>query len=264
VTDDRGETLALNPPVQRIVALAPFITELVFAAGAGGKLVGVSEYSDYPQQAESIVRIGDAAHADLERIAALQPDLVLAWKSGNHAGDITKLEYFGIKVFVMEPIKLSDIPRLLRGIGELARTSDTAEAAARHFESKLEMLRDQYSMRRPVTVFYEIWNEPLMTINGAHMISSVLRLCGGVNPFAASRALTPIISAESLVAADPEVIMTGIARDADWQRFAMLKAVRDHRVFFVPPDLLERQSTRILQGANEICRQLDKVRQADN
>lgn len=262
--DDRGATLALDAPAQRIVALAPFITELVYASGAGHKLVGVSEYSDYPQPAKNILRIGDASHVDLERIAALQPDLVLAWKSGNHAGDIVKLENFGIKVYVMEPAKLSDIPRLLRSIGKLAETSDTAEAAAGNFEFKLGTLRNQYGKRRPVTVFYEIWNEPLMTVNGAHMVSSVLRLCGGINVFAASRPLTPVISTESLVAANPEVILSSVSHDGAWQRFAMLDAVRDHRVFFVQPELLERQSPRILDGASEVCRRLDKVRQAGN
>jgi len=262
VKDDRGKILTLRAPAQRIVAMAPYITELVYAAGAGGKLVAVSEYSDYPQQAKNIMRIGDASHADLERIAALQPDLILAWKSGNHAGDIAKLENFGINVFVMEPAKLSDVPRLLRGIGQLASTSAAAETAAKHFESRLEKLTEQYRKARPVTVFYEIWNEPLMTVNGTHMISSVLRLCGGINPFATSRALTPVISAESLVAANPDVILTGIARDDAWQRFEMLDAVRNHRIFFVHPDLLERQSPRILEGASEVCRHLDEVRRA--
>ena len=264
VSDDRGKTLALETPARRIVALAPYITELAYAAGAGDKLVGVSDYSDYPQEAKNIIRVGDAMHADIERIAMLKPDLVLAWKSGNHAGDIGKLEKFGIKVFVMEPAKLPDIPRLLRSIGKLAETSAVAEAAAGDFERKLEALRKHYGRKRPVNVFFEIWNEPLMTVNGAHMISDVLRLCGGANTFATARMLTPVISAEGLVAADPEVIISSVLQDGEWRRFEMLDAVRNHRVFFVQPDLLERQSPRILEGASEVCKQLDKVRQADN
>ncbi|MGH8711519.1 MAG: cobalamin-binding protein, partial [Burkholderiales bacterium] len=264
VNDDRGKTLALEAPARRIVALAPNITELAYAAGAGGKLVGVSGYSDYPQEAKNIVRVGDAMHADIERIAMLKPDLVLAWKSGNHAGDIGKLEKFGIKVFVMEPAKLPDIPRLLRSIGKLADTSAAAETAAEDFERKLETLRKRYSTKRPISVFYEIWNEPLMTVNGTHMISDVLRLCGGTNAFATARMLTPVISAESLVAADPEVIISGSSKLENWQRYKMLGAVRNHQVFFVQPDLLERQSPRILEGASEVCKQLDNVRQGDN
>jgi len=262
VTDDRGENLVLMTPARRIVTLAPFITELVYAAGAGPELAGVSAYSDYPQQAASIMRVGDATHIDLERIAALRPDLVLAWESGNHVRDVAKLEALGISIFVMEPTKLSDIPRLLRRVGMLAGTSDIAEVAARKFESKLAVLTKQYSTKRPVRVFYEVWNAPLMTVNGAHVISSVLRLCGGVNVFAASRVLTPVISPESLVAADPDAIISSVARDSVWQRFAMLDAVRNHRVFFVPPELLERQSPRILEGASEVCSKLDQVRRA--
>ena len=226
--------------------------------------MGVSEYSDYPQEANNIVRIGDAMHVDLERIDMLKPDLVLAWKSGNHAGDIGMLEKFGIKVFVMEPAKLPDIPRLLRSIGKLAETSAAAEAMAGDFERKLESLRERYGRKRPINVFFEIWNEPLMTVNGAHMISDVLRICGGANTFATERMLTPVISAESLVAADPEVIISSVSQDGEWRHFEMLDAVRNHRVFFVQPDLLERQSPRILEGASEVCNWLDKVRQADN
>lgn len=264
VIDDRGKTLTLDAPAQRIVALAPYITELAYAAGAGSKLVGVCAYSDYPQQAKNIIRVGDATHVDIERIAMLKPDLILAWKTGNHAGDIGKLEEFGFKVFVMEPARLRDIQRLLRSIGKLAETSAAAEAAAGDFERKLETLRERYSRKRPVTVFYEIWNEPLMTVNGAHMISDVLRLCGGVNAFARARMLTPVISPEGLVAADPEVIISGYSKLENWRRFKMLSAVRNHRVFFVQPELLERQSPRILEGAGEVCERLDKVRQADN
>jgi len=264
MSDDRGKTLTLEAPARRIVALAPSITELAYAAGAGAKLVGVSEYSDYPQQAKSIIRVGDATHADIERIAMLKPDLVLAWKSGNHAADIGKLEKFGIKVFVMEPARLTDIARLLRSIGKLAGTSAAAETAAGDFERKMETLMVRYSRKRPVKIFYEIWHEPLMTVNGAHMIGDVLRLCGSVNAFAAARVLAPVISSEGLVAADPEVIISGYSKLENWQRFNMLSAVRKHRVFFVQPELLERQSPRILEGASEVCKRLDQVRQADN
>ena len=264
ISDDRGKTLTLEGPARRIVALAPYITELIFAAGAGGKLVGVSEYSDYPYEAKNMVRVGDAMRADIERIVMLKPDLVLAWKSGNHAGDISKLEKFGTKVFVMEPTKLTDIPRLLRSIGKLAETSAAAGVAAEDFERRVEALRQRYSRKRPVSVFYEIWNEPLMTVNGTHMISNVLLLCGGANAFAAARVLTPVISAESLVAADPEVIISSVSQDGEWRRFEMLGAVRNHRVFFVQPELLERQSPRILEGASEVCKRLDNVRQADD
>lgn len=264
VSDDRGKTLAFEASAGRIVSLAPYITELVYAAGAGSKLVGVSEYSDYPQETRNIIRVGDATHADIERIAMLNPDLVLAWKSGNHAGDIGKLEKFGIKVFVMEPVKLSDIPRLLRSIGTMTGTSASAAVAAGDFERKLEILTERYSRKRPVNVFFEIWDEPLMTVNGAHIISDVLRLCGSVNVFATAHMLVPVISAESVVAADPEVIISSVSRDGEWRRFGMLDAVRNHRVFFVQPELLERQSPRILEGASEVCERLDKIRQADN
>ncbi|MGH8750635.1 MAG: cobalamin-binding protein [Burkholderiales bacterium] len=261
LADDRGQTVELNLPAQRIIALAPFITELVYAAGAGSRLVGVSAYSDYPDAAKNILHIGDAAQVDIERILELKPDLIVGWRSGSHARELTRLEKLGFKVFVMEPLRLSDIPRLLRALGQLAATEQAAQSAAGDFEHKLELLRKRYSHRRPVSVFYEIWHQPLMTVNGAHMISDALQLCGGVNVFAGVRPLTPIVSIESLLAADPQVIISGVAQEQEWRQFGMLSAVRRQRIFFVPPEWLGRQSPRILDGAREICQRLDKVRQ---
>ncbi|HVS27648.1 MAG TPA: cobalamin-binding protein [Burkholderiales bacterium] len=250
----------LDQPVQRIIALAPFITELVYAAGAGSKLVGASEYSDYPEAANSIPRVGNAAHIDIERILLLKPDLILGWRSGSHAGELARLEKLGFKVFVMEPVKLADIPRLLRTLGKFAGTRAAAEIAAKDFEDQLESLRERFSGKRPVTVFYEIWHQPLMTINGEHIISDVLKLCGGVNVYANVRPLTPIISIEGLLAEDPEAIISGVSQGELWQPFKMLSAVRRERIFFIPPEWLERQSPRILEGAREICERLDTVR----
>lgn len=264
ITDDRGKTVSLEQPAQRFIALAPSITELVYAAGAGFKLVGASEYSDYPEAAKNIPRVGNAAHADIERILSLRPDLILAWRSGNHAGEIEKLEQLGLKVFVMEPLRLSDIPRLLRVLGQYAGTPGVADTAARNFEDGLEFLRKAYGGKRPVTVFYEIWHEPLMTVNGEHMISDVLRLCGGVNVFAGVRALTPIVSLESLLAADPQAIISGVSQDMQWRQFGMLGAVRHHRIYFVPAEWMERQSPRMLDGAREICKRLESIRGSKN
>jgi iron complex transport system substrate-binding protein len=262
--DDRGYVIALPAPASRIVSLAPHVTELLFEAGAGGKLIGVSRFSDHPEAAQGIASVGDAAAADLERIVALRPNLVVAWKSGNHLGDIAKLERLGYPVFVTEPSQLSDIPRLLRALGTLAGTS--AEQPASAFESELEDLAARYQGRPKVSVFYEIWNEPLMTVNRGHMIDHVLRLCGGVNIFAGARTLVPVVSVESVLANNPDVIIDGYSWDATetalaaWQRFPGLNAVRNRQLYRVPPELLHRQAPRILRGAGLICEYLEKAR----
>src|SRR5262245_23707206 len=183
VKDDRGKVVTLNRPVQRVVALAPHLTELAYAAGAGDKLVGVARYSDYPAAAAAISQVGDAVRVDAEAILALKPDLVLAWRSGNPPAEIRRLELIGLPVLVTEPARLSDIPRLLRAIGTLAGTGGHAQLAAAEFEGEIQTLRERHAKARRIRVFYVIWHKPLLTVNDAHLISEILSLCGGENIF---------------------------------------------------------------------------------
>jgi iron complex transport system substrate-binding protein len=266
--DDRGRPVALARPAARIVALAPHVAELVFAAGAGGKLVGVSAYSDYPAAAARIPLIGDFGRVDLERVLRLKPDLVIGWKSGNRAGDMEKLEQLGLPVFATEPRRLADIPRLLREIGMLAGTQGSAEQAAAAFENELAKLEARYRGARPVSVFYEIWHEPLMTLNDEHIIGDAIRLCGGRNIFGALSALTPTVSMENVLAADPEAIVASGSLYNDkrlleaWKRFPQLRAVARGQLFQIHPDLIQRPTPRILQGVGVMCEQLETVRKA--
>lgn len=264
--DDRGVEVTVAAPARRIVALAPSITELVFAAGAGASLIGVPRFSDYPAAARSIPHIGDASRIDLERVLSLKPDLVVAWKTGNHAADFERLEQLGLPVFVAEPGTLVAIPRLVRAIASLAGTADAAEAAAGEFERGIAALAAQYRARRPVRVFYEIWHEPLMTVSGRHLISDVIALCGGNNVFAAVPALTPLVSLESVIAARPDVVLGGSSATtpedfaAPWIRDERYAGLRNVRAMYVDPDYIQRQTPRVLHGARIVCEHLDAVR----
>jgi len=266
--DDRGQTLALETPARRLVTLAPSLAELVFAAGAGGRLVGASSFSDYPAAVRQLPSVGDSSRLDLERILALRPDLAIAWKSGNRPGDLDRLERLGIPVFTLEPRRLGDVPRALRAVGALAGTEGEAEAAAAGFEREIAGLDERYRHLRPVTVFYQIWHEPLITVNGAHIISDVVELCGGRNVFAALGTLTPTVSVEALLAADPQVIIISVSsprEEADARRslsrLSRLQAVRGGRIYSVHPDLIQRQTPRLALGAREICLALDNARE---
>jgi iron complex transport system substrate-binding protein len=238
---------------------------MVFAAGAGERLAAVVRFSDYPEAARALADVGDASRIDLERVIALEPDLVLAWRSGNPAADLSRLERLGLRVFVTEPRRLSDIPRLLRAIGALAGTAVDAEKSALAFERELERLRARYSTARPVRVFYEIWHRPLLTVNRTHLISDVISLCGGVNVFAAAPLLTPSVSLEAVLAAKPQVVLGGSSAMraeelvAGWRR-APVRALRDLPVRYVPPDLIQRQTPRIAEGARFVCEYLEEVR----
>ena len=265
-TDDRGKTLTLPRPAQRIVTMAPSITEIVYAAGAGAALVGVARYSDYPPQAAQLPQVGDASRVDLERVLALRPDLIIGWKSGNQMTDIERLERLGFTVYVAEPAALAAIPQLLRAIGALAGTRPAAQAAADDFERGIARLRARFSDHSRVRVFYEIWHQPLMTVNGRHMISDVIRLCGGINVFAGVGVLTPVVSLESVLAARPEVVLGGSSLttpeelSSAWNRYRGFAGLRDIKALYVDPDHIQRQTPRVLQGAQAVCAHLEQTR----
>jgi len=266
VTDDAGNTVKLQHPATRIISLAPHATELLFAAGAGDRVVGVVEFSNFPAAARALPRIGSSAAFDLERIATLKPDLAVVWGSGNAPGQVAQLKRLGIPVFVNEPQRLEDIPASLRKLGQLAGTSKVAEQAARSFEQRKSALAGRYAGQRPVTVFYEIWNQPLMTVGGTHMISAVMALCGGQNVFATLSQPAATIELEAVLRSDPEVIVaSGMAEERpewldQWRRWPQLRAAKQGNLFFVPPDLLQRHTPRILDGAEKICAALDAAR----
>lgn len=247
------------------MALAPSLAELAFAAGAGGQLAGVARFSDFPPAARRIPQVGDAARVDFERVAALKPDLILAWKSGNSAADVARLEALGYPAFVSEPARLADIPRVLNKIGVLAGTAPAAGKAASEFEREIRALRGRYATAGKVRVFYLIWHRPLLTVNGAHMISDVIALCGGENVFADLAQLTPNVSLEAVIAAKPEVVLGGGSADAErefasrWRETAV-EPLRGLPAFHINPDHIQRQTPRIVEGARAMCSALDEVR----
>ena len=263
--DDRGASVRLAAPAARIVTLAPHLAEIVFAAGAGDKLVGTVLFSDYPPAARDVPRVGDASRIDAERLLQLKPDLVLAWKSGNPAGDLLRLERLRVPVFVTEPSRLADITRLMRTVGALAGTRAAADQAAAAFDADMAALRERYSSRPAIRVFYEIWHRPLITINGRHVISDVIELCGGVNVFAEARSLTPAVSLEAVLATGPRAIVGGgsglhaQAFAAQWRSYS-IRALREMALVHVAPDVIQRATPRIAAGARAVCEGLERIR----
>ncbi|OIQ97645.1 vitamin B12-binding protein precursor [mine drainage metagenome] len=266
VHDDAGQTVRLAAPARRIVSLAPHITENLYAAGAGAFIVGVVDYSDYPAAAKKLPRVGGYDRLDLESILALKPDLVIAWDSGNQAGQLAKLKALGLPLFVSRPLKIDDIATDIARFGELAGTSAVAVPEARAVRARVAEMRARYAKRPPVRAFYQIWNRPLVTVNGEQLISDVMRLCGADNVFAGLSQLAPTVSIEAVLAANPEAI---IASGADatrpewldrWKRWKDLTAVARGNLFFVPPDLINRPTPRVLEGARMLCNDMETVR----
>ena len=267
VIDSTGATLTLGQPAQRIVSLTPHLTELLFAVGAGEQLVGTVDYSDYPAAALKIPRVGAFNSISFEAIINLSPDLVLAWRSGNGGEMIARLRALGLPVYVDEPDSLAAIGASLGKLGQLAGTEPEAERAMMAYQQKLLALRHRYSQQRPLSVFYQIWNDPLLTINGEHLISKVIKLCGGCNVFASAVPLVPKLSVESVIALNPQVIVASGEEEQRrewlkaWEVWPMLDAVKSGRLYFVPASLLQRHTPRLLEGAELLCQQLDAARQ---
>jgi iron complex transport system substrate-binding protein len=256
VVDDSHVELRLDWPAQRVISLSPHLTELMYAIGAGDRLVGTVRGSDFPPAAAGIPEIGDSAGLDFERIVYSQPDFVLAWGSGNRPVDVARLRALGLRVLVLEPQRLEDIARHLRLLGDLTGLDMQARAVALEFERRIETLRNRYAGRAPVRVLFEVWHRPLFTVNGDHIISKVLASCAGQNIFAGLP--------RQVLAMDPDAIVVGSeaddARVAAWTEYSYLKAVRTGNVFTVPADQITRQTPRIVEAAERLCAGLDKAR----
>ncbi len=266
VVDDNGDKLKLADVAQRIISLSPNTTEILFHIGAGEKIVGADEYSNYPKQANDILRVNNHAAANYELILSLKPDVVIAWQSGNGEKIISRIRELGIPVFVVETGNLQDIPYLYRRLGQLSGYEKQSHLQAEKFSTDLNQLRKAYSSKEAIRLFYQIWNEPLMTLNGDHMVTDIIELCGGVNIFSDAAALVPYVNIESVLAADPQVIITGGKSKSDlldsgfWDKWPSLSAVKNQHLYAIPSDLLQRHSDRILEGTGLMCEYIDLVR----
>jgi iron complex transport system substrate-binding protein len=270
VVDDAGQRVTLAAPARRVIALSPHAVELAYAAGGGSKLVGAVSYSDYPSAAKALPRVGDNNALDLERIVALKPDLVIVWRHGNDERQLDRLRALGIALYHSEPRKLDDVATDLIALGALFGTTAQADAAAADYRAKIAALRANYAGRSPVSVFYQVWSDPLMTLNGTHVVSDIIALCGGRNVFAKLAPLVPTVSTEAVVAADPEAIVTtsqgASAADAPlpslaaWRAWPRMTAVARGNLFAVDGDLINRPGPRLAEGARALCRDLDIAR----
>jgi len=266
LSDDLQRTLVLAQPAQRVISLSPHITELVYAAGGGEQLVAAVEFSDYPVQAKQLPRVGSGFQLDLEAIVALRPDLIIAWHSGNGRGQLAQLEKLGLSVYYSEPQTLQHIGKNLRDIGRLLGTASIANAQAEKFSAAIDHLQQRYQNQSMISVFYQVWNRPLFTINGQHLISHIIELCGGRNVFADLPVLSPQIDLEAVLEKNPQVIIAGVGEGRsdwlqEWQRWPFLQAVKKQQVYGINADLIVRHTPRIVQGAEQMCEALQQARE---
>lgn len=266
-TDDLDNTLCLKAPAERVAALSPGATELLYAAGAGERSVAVVSFSDYPPEAKQVQSVGSHTRLDLEMLVTLKPDLVIGWVTGNPAEQLESIAALGIPVFYIEPRSFEGIATALERLAKLAGTGDEGNDVARNFRRGIAELADQYAGAEPVPVFYQVWDEPLMTINNGHLIGQVITLCGGDNIFGDLSRDVPRISIESVLVADPETIVAGGMGEENrdwllaWEEFPGLTAVQKQNLFFVPPSLIQRPTPRLLEGSRMFCQKLEQARE---
>jgi iron complex transport system substrate-binding protein len=248
----------------RIATLAPHLTELVFAAGAGDKLVGVSAYSDYPAEALELPLIGDAFAVDHEQLAMLNPDLLLAWQGGTPAHVVDELRHFGYNVEVIQIRKIADVADALRRIGELTDSVDTAIDVASKYTQGLQAFEQRYADAGDVRVFYQVDKRPLYTINDQHYVSELIDLCGGSNVFSDLDGLAPTVSVEAVVERDPEAMFAssdaGDGAFDQWNRWPHIAANRYKNRFLMPADEIGRATPRLLIAAKAVCNALQVAR----
>lgn len=261
-----GVEVVLPKPAERVVSLAPDLAELLADVGAGAALKGTVEYSDYPAEVKQVPRLGDAFHVDTERVVALKPDLVLAWEGGTPRALIDRLRELNLPVLAVGTHELLDIAANLELLGVATGHGDAAQLAAEDFRTRLGALRSRYANEPPIRVFYEISAQPLFTVGGSQSISRLIQVCGGVNIFADLSELAPAVSLETVLARDPEAIVSGdgegdtAQRFKDWQRWPKLAAVREGNFIAVNDEWISRSTPRILDAGKQLCEALEKAR----
>lgn len=264
VRDDGGNTVTLDKPAMRVISMAPHVTELLFAAGGGSRIVGAVNYSDYPEAAKSIPRIGSNREIDLERVIAMKPDLIVAWMHNASERQIEMVRKLGVPVFLSDAQTLEGIPENVARLGQLMGTETVANAAALELRKQLAGLRSRYAGRPVVRTFYQVWDRPLYTLSGKHIITDALRLCGGENIFEKLTVVAPVVSVESVLQEDPEAIFGTAEKNyggvALWKPYTTLTATRNDNLFTVDGDLLNRAGPRMISGTAIMCEKLELAR----
>ncbi len=269
VVDDFGRDVVLAEPARRILSLAPHITENLFSAGAGDRVVGVVDHSDFPPAANDLPSVGSYVHFNIEGALALAPDLVVAWRNNSNGEMLDHLERHGITVYFSEPRTFVGVVENIRELALLAGTEDAVDPRLDQALGKIAEARDRFVGRPVLDVFYQIWSEPLMTLNGEHFISRILEVCGARNLFADLSIIAPRVSMEAVIEANPDVIIAGL-RDgvrpdmSFWRKWTMVKAVKRDRFVFVDSDVMHRHTLRMLLGIPGFCSQVDAARRGSS
>jgi iron complex transport system substrate-binding protein len=266
VRDDAGESVTVATEVCRIVSLAPGTTAMLYAAGAGSCLVGTIAHSTEPAAAATVPVIGDAETLDFERLLALRPTAVVVAVDVVQRVRIDRIRSLGIPVYQVHVTRLSQMPDSVRRLGALAGTNEVAAMSATALRAELDALSKRYRERRPVRVLYQIWDRPIYTIGGRHVIADALTLCGAVNIFGELGTAAPAVTREAAVLRDPELIIASAppaSADewlAEWRKFPGLTAVRNGHLVSFSDERIDRMGPSVIAATGGLCEVVDRAR----
>lgn len=252
---------------QRIIALAPHIVESLYAIGAGQQIIGTTAYADYPKAAENILRVGNYARLQIEKIIQLKPDVIIAWKTGNPADDLARLEKYQLKVIYSHPQTLEDVAKELIMLGKVTGRETAANIIAAEYMKKLQKIKNTYANKSKVSVFYELWSRPLRTVANQAWPQQQIELCGASNPFAKAQDDYPSIGLEQVLVTLPQVVIQPGEHSADspdglnWPQWQHIPAVKNNFIFHPNADKAHRMTTRMLDEVLILCEQIDTARQ---
>lgn len=257
----------LNKAAKRIIALAPHIVENLYAIGAGDLIVGTTEHADYPEQANSIPRIGNYAKLNIEQVLAADPDLIIAWKSGNPSDDLTRLKKLGLHIVYSQPDTLESVADELRYFGELTGNTVLGEQKSSEFLQQLNSIRTRYKNKASISVFYELWPRPLTTVANDAWPQQQLNVCHASNPFIDSETDYPQINVENVILKAPQIIIQPSSHGMNspdkmnWQQWPAIPAVKNKAFLHPDADQLHRMTSRSLDELSVLCQQIDRFRQ---
>jgi iron complex transport system substrate-binding protein len=268
VRDDTGATVKVDASC-RIVSLAPGTTAMLYGAGAGHCLIGTIAHSKEPAEAASVPVIGDAETLDFERLLALRPTVVVVAVDVVQRARIDRIRALGIPVYQVHVTELAGMPASLRRLGALTGTAAKAETAAHALDSELASLRTRYERRAPIRVLYQIWDRPIYTVGGRHVITDALRLCGATNVFEELATAAPAITRESVLARDPELILASAPAEsanlwlAEWRRYPSMSAVRNGRLVVYSDERIDRMGPSVIDATAHLCKVIEAARIAN-
>lgn len=254
----------LANPAKRIIALSPHAVEMLYAIGAGDKIVATTDYADYPEAAKKIPRIGGYYGIQMERVMELNPDLIVVWDSGNKAEDINQLRTLGFNLYGSDPKTLEGVAKELEELGQLTGHVEEASKAAAAYRAELIRLRVENAKKSEPKVFYQLWSTPLMTVSKNSWIQQIISVCYGQNVFYDAASDYPQVSLENVLLTLPEVILQseeeGNVKGVDWRQWPEIPAVKNQHIYQLNADLLHRATPRALLGVQALCDALDKAR----